>query len=149
MPAPLIGFDKERSCTAIGREIGAEVGDEVTGFLPAYWDMNARYAAVAPLLQYLYTKRQALDFLLGGVAQDVDWTEDASQKDSQLTDHYAALRQAVQSEIDQLQSRAAAMRPPAVGQLSAPQNSKYPACPNRNDPVYRGSPSRRDWFWGS
>lgn len=139
------------SDTDIQALIILEVGDEVTTAWPsgvltanivAMWESYADKALIAPRLQELYTKRRAIDAVLGIVRNQVTFNiaNDHSRNQSDKAKTLLSMRGEVQADIKQIETQARSGRPGVAGQITttAPITPTYP--PDANDPAYQGSP---------
>jgi len=128
-----------------------EVGDEVTAAWPTgvltaniatMWASFADKALVSPRLQELYTKRRAIDAVLGIVRNQVTFNiaNDHSRNQSDKAKTLLSMRKDTQDEIARLETQARSGRPGVAGQITttAPITPTYP--PDANDPAYQGSP---------
>ena len=89
--------------------------------IPAFWLLYASKGYVSPLVQYLYVRRQAIDFLRGQVVSYVDTTveEGGSSKLSQWFGNLSTLYEDLGKEIVVAESQAQAGFGIAVGQITA------------------------------
>lgn len=136
-----------------------EVGDTDTGpvgtDISTLWDLYHEMALIAPRLQYLYTKRHAIDIMMGQLREVTTFENDRVKIynwEQQKTLQY--MREQTQSEIDDRESKASKIRTPQVGQLETvtpispnddPATSFMPDASNRKyrgDPYYPISPRR-------
>jgi len=128
-----------------------EVGDEITPAWPSgvllanialMWASYADQALTAPRLQELYTKRRAIDAVIGIVRSQVTYSiaSDHSRNQSDKAKTLLSMRGEVQAEITRLETRARSNRAGVAGQITttAPLTPTYP--PDGNDPAYQGSP---------
>jgi len=113
-------IDESSEIAQIMLELGVVGGSVVANALPAIWSSYADKAAIGPRLQALYTKRAAVDILLGSVWEDVD-TDDEQLKVAlhQRGDQLSAIRQSVEAEISDVSARLRAARSPAKGPIRA------------------------------
>lgn len=126
--------------------IVAEVGDDASAVLastvPLYW---ARYSAYDLETRFLYTKRAAIDLMLGRVRAKVDVQvfEGPRKSMSQLFDHLTQMRATVEALIstaDQVGSAGAASGDlTTTAPIMPPAGSRIDA----NDRAYRGDPYTR------
>lgn len=85
--------------------------------LPGIWDSYADKVAIAPRLPGLYTRRQAVLFLLAAQWPQVDTQdEEGTVRLSQQRDSLIALMAVLDAEISRYLEWARASRPPATGQ---------------------------------
>lgn len=120
--------------------------------LPSLWNLWADKATVYPRLQYLYTKRQAIEVLEGQLRNAVQFSlGPLSQSDGQKFDHLKEMWGQVDGEIKELEARASANRGAAIGVLSQtapvmPGQVAMPSLlPDANSERYRGNP--QTWPW--
>lgn len=96
----------------IAEELSQSSNTRLLDLLPIYWDLHADKGGV--LAQYLYTKRSAIDALLGGIWEAVDVNTGAvtgSVLLSQQTKNLQALRANVQAEILRLSGNVSTSTP--------------------------------------
>jgi len=88
--------------------------------LPLVWAGYLPLAAIHPDLQFLYTKRAAVELMLGQVRDQVDIATAADQKATlnQLTIHLRAMYDAAQGEIARIEAIARASHAPVMAQLA-------------------------------
>jgi len=128
--------------------------------LPLVWDGYLPLAAIHPDLQFLYTKRAAVEIVLGQVRDQVDIATAADQKATlnQLTIHLRAMYDAAQAEIARVEAIARASHAPVMAQLAVtgpglPAMVTVDPATGRLLPSverYRGNPfvpSGRWWPW--
>jgi putative heme iron utilization protein len=127
--------------------------------LPLVWNSYLPLAAIYPDLQFLYTKRAAVELVLGQVRDQVDIATAADQKATlnQLTIHLRAMYDAAQTEIARIEAIAWASHAPVMAQLAVtgpglPAIVTVDPATGRLLPsvdLYRGSPfvpSGRRWW---
>jgi len=127
--------------------------------LPIIWDSYLALATIHPDLQFLYTKRAAVELMLGQVRDQVDIATAADQKATlnQLTIHLRAMYDAAQAEIARIEAIAWASHAPVMAQLAVtgpglPAIVTVDPATGRLLPsvdLYRGSPfvpSGRRWW---
>lgn len=128
-----------------------EVGDDAKGTLASTLDLYwSRYSGTADLeLRFLYTKRAAIDLMLGRARKGVDFValDGSSVKLDQIFRHLQELRADVQSQIAASEEAAGAdlHAAPESGQIAktAPIMAPTGSLLDANDTAYRGSPYRR------
>jgi len=88
--------------------------------LPLVWDGYLALATIHPDLQFLYTKRAAVELMLGQVRDQVDIATAADQQATlnQLTIHLRAMYDAAQAEIARIEAIARASHAPVMAQLA-------------------------------
>ncbi len=88
--------------------------------LPLVWDGYLALATIHPDLQFLYTKRAAVELMLGQVRDQVDIATAADQQArlNQLTIHLRAMYDAAQAEIARIEAIARASHAPVMAQLA-------------------------------
>ena len=113
-------IDKSSELAQICLELAVESGSVVANALSAIWDSYDDKAVIGPRLQSLYTKRAAIDILLGSVWDDVD-TDDEQLKVAlhQRGEQLTSIRQTVEVEIVDVAARLRAARSPAAGPILA------------------------------
>ena len=96
-------IDKSSEIAQILLDLGAQPGDCVGQAISGIWDSYADKALIGPRLQSLYTRRAAVDILLGSVWRDVD-TSDEQQSVAlrQQSDQLSTIRQSVEAQINAL-----------------------------------------------
>jgi hypothetical protein len=136
--------------------IVSSVGDTDSGFLAAsiaaIWALYADKAQSGPRLQFLYAKREAIDWLLGqpeyANAVDVLTQGGLSVKQSQKVATLQAKREETQKEIVRLELSLRGTRTGAITTLDAVTPQAPPAglpvpvssVPDANDSRFRGDP---------
>lgn len=122
--------------------------EEFTAYVTTVWNFHADKQRRGNRVRYLYTKRQAIDRLLSGAFEDVDWTDaDVTEKGDQITDHLQAMRKNVEEELATLLASRNASAPAA-----APIEKQFPIerdCNTQPDPNsrrLRGDPLRPPFF---
>lgn len=138
----------------IEARILAEVGDtpdnRVSANLAAWWASHADKGLYGGPLQYLYTKRDALDAAIMYYALQVQTViGDVQVFYQQIAQRLDALRTEISAEI-QLQE---ARRLSAAGAVSGTLTTTAPVSPpngvfDSNDPRYQGSPYTVRWYGG-
>jgi hypothetical protein len=130
-----------------------EVGDEVTTAWPSgvlnanivtMWASFADKAQIAPRLQELYTKRRAIDAVLGIVRGQVTYNiaNDHSRNQSDKAKTLLSMRKETQDEIVRVEMQARSNRPGVAGQITttAPISPPVVGGVDANDPRFQGSP---------
>jgi len=130
-----------------------EVGDEITvawptGVLAAnialMWASYTDKAQISARLQELYTKRRAIDAVLGIVRGQVTYNiaNDHSRSQSDKAKTLLSMRADVQSELERVERNTRSNRAGVAGLITttAPLTPTYP--PDVNDAAYQGSPYR-------
>lgn len=104
--------------------------DDQNGGVPVIvtlWERFGDKALIAPRLQALYTKRACLDVLIASHREDISFkSPDLAVDQDQLTSNLTAMLERTQAEIDRVERKARAVRPPAVGQLTEPGDFSLP-----------------------
>lgn len=123
--------------------IVAEVGDtpdgQVAAQIAALWEVAG--AQPSDVLRYLYTKRAAIDLLMGAVRQQVSFKalDGASVDLSDLMEHLTTMREATQQRIDEaiatLDAGGAIAEITTTAPIAPPPN-----WPDANAERLRGSP---------
>jgi hypothetical protein len=130
-----------------------EVGDEVTTAWPigvlfaniaTMWASFADKAQIAPRLQELYTKRRAIDAVLGIVRGQVTYNiaNDHSRNQSDKAKTLLSMRKETKDEIVRVEMQARSNRPGVAGQITttAPISPPVVGGVDANDPRFQGSP---------
>lgn len=130
-----------------------EVGDEVTPAWPSgvlaanialMWASFTDKAQISARLQELYTKRRAIDSVLGIVRKQVTFNiaNDHSRNQSDKAKTLLSMRKETQDEIVRLETQARANRPGVAGQITttAPISPPIVGGVDANDPRFQGSP---------
>jgi len=127
--------------------IVTEVGDNTAGDLAAnIGTLWTKHDTIADdYLRYLFTKRSAIDFMLGGERYRVDFEalDGAKVKADQIYQHLLQMRELAEGLIAQGQSAlggGGALSPLAT---TAPITRDRPGQPDPNARRYRGDPLRR------
>jgi hypothetical protein len=95
--------------------------DKVSPYIDVYWEMNSRYAVVYPGLQYLYTKKQCLEILMGQVRDLTQINIGAlGVSQQQLLDNLGKLYGNVVNSIKDAEEKARGSRAPAIGSINNP-----------------------------
>jgi hypothetical protein len=129
-------------------QILREVGDPNTSITPliaTLWGLWDDKTGIGLELQYLYTKRAALDIRLKEQQPDTDitLTGELSDRQSQRFDHLQQMRDAAQMEITRLEGKIRANRGGASGAITTIAPESNPVTGSRldaNDPRYAGDP---------
>ena len=135
----MIGVDRADSIEQIRSDLAAVDGGYIK--LEMYGKLWDAFASVDnfPWRRFHYTKRQALDNLLGGIWDRVDFDQaGVNEKAGQQTEHLQTLRAETQAEIERLEMQMVASRPAIVGVIGA--SSPYDCSPPYGPPV-------RPWPW--
>ncbi len=110
---------------AAGRGPAEKLLDEaLTESLDDIWEMYSDKGALSPRLQYLYAKRQAIDFWLALHFRDVDVDEVVKESLSQISKNLQAMRDGIDDgkgsgDLPQLESQLQLAGGYAVGDLGA------------------------------
>lgn len=122
--------------------------EEFTAYVTTVWSFHADKQRRGNRVRYLYTKRQVLDKLLSGSAEDIYWTDgDVSEQGGQVFAHWQEMRKTVDEELTELLKNRA-LAGPLVGEIE----KQYPIERDSNcqsDPnsrANRGDPLRRNFF---
>lgn len=108
------------------------------------WDLFSSQGLRNPRLQYLYAKRQVIEFWKSSVWRDVDYTDDVSESLGQMSRNLDILDKAAAGSINELERALSHVTGPCTGQLTT--TSTHPALTGQADPshpVYRGDPRYR------
>ena len=142
MPTP-----QDTPQSVILRLIVAEIQDTDDGILKQnityLWNYYAAKAYVSPYLQELYTRRHAIDMVIGSLRLSADTTlgSDLAQKQQQWIANLTTMRGLVQIEIVTVEKKARALRTPIVKSINGPLSPMTRGLPDPNDPYYRGDPN--------
>lgn len=107
------------------KDIGDTDAGDLAADIGAIWALYADKAQIAPRLQFLYAKREAVQEVMGSIRKNVDFTTPTlSVKLSQETDRLQDIYDRVQSEIEVVETRARANRPAVAALLvtTAPES---------------------------
>lgn len=128
-----------------------EVGDEITDAWPngvlfaniaLMWDSFADKTQISARLQELYTKRRAIDTILGIVRNHVTYNiaNDHSRNQSDKAKTLLSMRKETQDEITRVELQARSSRPGVAGLITTTAPITPASPPDVNDPIYQGSP---------
>lgn len=143
-----------QDAASIKRYIIATVGDTEDNRLlhniDFLWDYHTQRGYVYPDLQMLYTKRDAIDLVMGAVR---DQTQNGTKHGEQRFATLHTMREGTLSEILRLERRAAANAAPQTGLITTTQPQTPPGTPGQEpwlqpaavatdtlNPLYRGDP---------
>jgi hypothetical protein len=110
------------------------------------WDLHAAKADTDPslLLQYLYTKRSALDIRLAEEQPSTDFAVEGDVRDrqSERFAHLQQMRADCQAEIVRIEAQVSSTQGPASGCIAQTALSRpaFGGQPNAAAAAYRGSP---------
>lgn len=127
-------------------QILAEVGDPngtLAAIIVGLWAGYSDKGAIDPRLQFLYTKRSAIDVRLAETQGTTDYTLDGvSEKASGAFDQLTQMRTSTETEIQRVEALARGRRAPAYGAITttSPLVPQFPTLPDATDPRYSGSP---------
>lgn len=108
------------------------------------WDAYQAEGLRNPRLQYLYAKRQVIEFWKSGVWRDVDFEEEVSESLSDMLANLDKMDKGLSLQIDALERSQSLVSGPVVGQMTAQTPlAGLTGQPNPNHPVYRGDPRYR------
>lgn len=129
-----------------------EVGDTDSGVLAAnmslIWSSYADKAQTGPRLQELYSKRRAIDIVVGATRKQVDFmTPTLEVKQSQELDRLADLREETETEIERIEKKLRGNRGISLAQLTTTAPESVPTSwplltgvPDANSEALRGDP---------
>lgn len=154
---PLLDSISEEAAAVIAATgaagIAASLDDSSNADFPAfaavvevYYNTHAFRAQASPELRDLYTKRSAIDWLLGQIWKNYDYNDaDVNERKQQQYTNLMQLRELVEGERARVESRIAANRGPAIGQITtqAPLESPAGIGGDPNNRYYRGDPMHR------
>lgn len=126
-------------------EIGAVITEPVGQQMAVIWELYTDKSYIGPKLQYLYTKRHAVDIMLGQLRELVTFESDREKfKNNEQILTLARIRSNTQEEIDRLEQQYAATRDPYVTDITTKEpinqdsNSATVGYPNAANRRYRG-----------
>lgn len=133
-------------------ELGMNASSEFANWLDLVWRDEEAVAVVSARLRVLRVKLRAIDYLLGGEWESVDYSQQqVSEKESQRVSNLLKLREVTQAALVTLEASIAATSGGggSVGPMtkSKPQAVPVGAFPDPNDPRYSGSPLSRCRRW--
>lgn len=153
MPGPL----KVALMASLQRNYGDDLGlsqsgadVEMLSALDAFWSLYPDKGRLALRLQYLYTCREALDYLRRRVFDKTSFTEDGvEQSYSDALHGLEKMRADLSADILVLETQLRAGLGAAVGTMLAdrPGILPRPNTPDPNSPLYRGDPLAREYRW--
>lgn len=108
------------------------------------WVMYSDTGLRNPRLQYLYAKRQVIEFWKSGTWRDVDFTDDVEEALGQMSKNLDLMAKGIEGEIGDLEKVLNQAFGPTVGQMSTTTPlAGLTGQPNPNHPAYRGDPRYR------
>lgn len=136
---PLSAADTQ---TLIARELKKLDDLPFLRLIAQLWELHSDRSLLSPRLQYLYTKRAAIEALIGEnwEAHDVA-DEGVKESFRQMIQNLEGQAERLTAEIKQVESRTNGSRPPAAGQLTT--TAVYTPLSGQPDPNarrYRGDP---------
>jgi hypothetical protein len=108
------------------------------------WAMYSDAGLRNPRLQYLYAKRQVIEFWKSGSWRDVDFTDDVEEALGQMSKNLDLMAKGLDTDISTLEKVLNQAFGPAVGQMTTTTPlAGLTGQPDPNHPVYRGDPRYR------
>ena len=108
------------------------------------WDTYSDAGLRNPQLQYLYAKRQVIEFWKSGTWRDVDFDDDVSESLGQMSRNLDLMDKAAAQKLDDLEQALNLVGGPRVGVMTT--TATHAALTGQNDPNhpgYRGDPRYR------
>jgi hypothetical protein len=107
-----------------GDDVERILDEKLLAVLPTIWGLFAAQGAVSDRLQYLYAKRQVIDFWLASSWRDVDADEEVKLKLSDFSKNLQAMRDNIDDgkgngELPDLEGKLAGVAGVAIGNLTA------------------------------
>lgn len=128
-------------------EIELNGGSLLQQYIRLLWDGNDRFART-PFVQYLYTKNDAIDLLLGNLDELESFPVEGDQA-ARLASRRSilfGLKRTIEDRLARIGFGVASYGP-AVGVLTATAPIPSPSgAPDANDPLWRGDPNTRPWW---
>lgn len=129
-------------------EVGDMADNRLALNVAVIWDRYADKALIYPRLREFYVKRALIDLCLGGVRNNVSFSEPGglSIQQNLQTTNLRAMKVECEAEIRRLEELARKNRPIAVGTLTNVEPRTPPPFPqplnprDANDPLYTGDP---------
>lgn len=126
-------------------ELRMNASSDFANWLDLVWRDEEAAAVVSPRLRVLRVKLRAIDYLLGGEWESVDYQQQqVSEKEDQRFKHLLTLREVTLSDLAALNAALAASSGggAAVGPITkvVPQSVPVGSFPDPNSSKYRGSP---------
>ena len=124
-----------------------EYGGEGLSYMALWWALYADKGRKSVRLQYLYVQREALEDLGRRLFENVNYTEEAQQADSDVFKSVGVLRDQCQANIDQLEKQLRAGQVAQSGVMVHDRLDLSPVYgqPDPNSPLYLGDPLARCW----
>ncbi len=108
------------------------------------WDTYQAEGIRNPRLQYLYAKRQVIEFWRSGVWRDVDFDDDVSESLGQLSRNLDMMDKGLAGQIEALESAIGHIAGPRTGVMTTTAtHAGLAGQPDPNNPGYRGDPRYR------
>jgi len=105
------------------------------------WSMYSDAGLRNPRLQYLYAKRQVIEFWKSGTWRDVDFTDDVEEALGQMSKNLDLMAKGLGTDIDVLEKALNQAFGPVVGQMTTTTPlAGLVGNPDPNAPQYRGDP---------
>ncbi|MDE2127923.1 MAG: hypothetical protein KGJ62_15185 [Armatimonadetes bacterium] len=125
-------------------ELNQTAADPLAPMIKTIWNLYAAHAAIAPELQYLYSRRHCIIYLLGQTAANVDVTLGSDRiLQSQQYAMLLKMEQLTDTQIARILARARAQRAAAAGGISATAPEQVsPGGADPADTAYSGDPQK-------
>ena len=122
-----------------------QYGGEGLSYMALWWMLYADKGRRSIRLQYLYVQREALEDLGRRLFENVNYTEDVQQSDSDVFKFVGVLRDQCQANIDQLEKQLRGGQVAQNGTMTHDRLGLSPVYgqPDPNSPVYLGDPLAR------
>lgn len=105
------------------------------------WGMYSDAGLRNPRLQYLYAKRQVIEFWRSGSWRDVDYTDDVEEALGQMSKNLDLMAKGLDGMIEVLEKALSQALGPVVGQMTTTTPLQgLTGNPDPNAPQYRGDP---------
>ena len=127
----------------------ADAADDLNDALDAFWPLYADKGRFSPRLQYLYAKRDGVDWLRQWIFDKTTFTEaGVQQADTDAFKALADLREDMDKDIATLETQLRAGQGPAVAQMTTTQIGPVPPIgPNPGDTRYLGDPLKSLFYF--
>lgn len=108
------------------------------------WDAYQAEGIRNPRLQYLYAKRQVIEFWRSGVWRDVDFNDDVSESLGQMSRNLDLMDKGLAGQINELETAMGNVSGPRVGMMTTTStHAKAAGQADPSNPAYRGDPRYR------
>ena len=111
------------------------------------WDTYSAEGLRNPRLQYLYAKRQVIEFWKSGTWRDTDYDDDVSESLGQMSRNLDTMDKGLSGQIEALEAAIGGTSGPCVGVMTTTAtHAGLTGQADPNHPVYRGDPRYRRAF---